>query len=191
MDELKGSLVKTKPSEPKTGIVTQIVRMIFMLVFSLIGANQLIADDPPQMEQSTPPIQITADRLISFGSKNHAEFIGKVKVVQGETIIHSDRLKLFYLSGTSQQDTINTGDIETIEAIGNVRIEFDNRVAVGQKAVYSTIERKLVLTGPGAKITEGADKVEGDMITFYRNDGRIDINGDVRMQIRSTQRGLN
>ncbi len=42
------------------------------------------------------PIQITADQLVSNNEDKYAEFIGNVKVTQGELIITSDKLRIYY-----------------------------------------------------------------------------------------------
>jgi lipopolysaccharide export system protein LptA len=52
-----------------------------------------------------------------------------------------------------------------------------------------------VLEGPGAKVVSGKDEVVGSKITFYRDDGRVSMEGDgqnrVKAIIHSGQRGLN
>ena len=122
-----------------------------------------------------------------------AEFSGNVRAVQGDTEVTADRLKLFY--GSQAAATAATSDIEKIEAYGHVRITFDNKVAVGDQAIYITSERKLILQGPGSKVISGQDEIAGSKITFYRNDGRVILDSDagnrVKAIIHSDQRGLN
>ena len=171
--------------------MSYITQTILVCIVCLYFMQSALADEQSQVKQPSEPIHITADRLVSDSNNNCAEFTGKVRVIQGQTTIDADRLKLLYMDNAPPATGINTGDIKTIEAYGNVRIQFDNRVAVGQKAVYITQEKKLILTGPGAKITLDPDVVEGDRIIFYRDDGRVEIQGGVKAQIHSDQRGLN
>ena len=144
---------------------------------------------------ASPPIHIVADRLITHNESRSAEFIGHVKVEQGNTTIKADRLKLIYTGEGAAATGMSAESIDSIEAIGNVRIELDDRVAESQRAVYTTAERKLVLTGPGAKVISGPNVIEGSEITFYRDSGRVEMVGDaknpVKAIIRSDQRGLN
>jgi lipopolysaccharide export system protein LptA len=150
------------------------------------------AETPPA---ASPPIHIVADRLITHNDSRSAEFIGRVKVEQGKTTINADRLKLIYKTGGSERNAMGADSIDSIEAIGNVRIEMDDRVAESQRAVYTAAEGKLVLTGPGARLTTGPNIIEGSTITFYRENGRVEMIGDednpVKAIIRSNQRGLN
>jgi lipopolysaccharide export system protein LptA len=180
---------RSKPAwRPFTGAMV-LASAVLMISFSL--ATGVRGDAPAPTSEPSEPIHINADRLISDSRQNHAEFIGHVKVVQDQTTITSDRLKLIYKEGQIEQSSINTSKIDIIEAYGNVRIDFDNRVAVGQKAVYTTSDRKVVLTGPGAKVISGTDVAEGESITYYRDSGKVEIVGQVNMIIRSDQRGLN
>lgn len=145
------------------------------------------------------PIRITAEKLVTDGRTNSAQFTGAVRAVQGQSILTADSLTLIFDSkgdkGGTSEPVEGSANIKRIEAKGNVRIEFDNRVAVGEQAVYITDERKLVLKGPGAKVISGKDEVAGSTITFYRNDGRVSMEGDgknrVKAIIHSDQRGLN
>lgn len=168
------------------------IRAVAVWLACLWAAAGVLAAEPTPPGKPTEPIHISADHLVSESRRNYAEFSGNVEVVQDQTTIRSDRLKLTYKKeGNVEEPGMNAGAIDTIEAYGNVRIEFDNRVAVGQKAVYTTVDRKLVLTGPGAKVTHGPDVVEGSSITYYRDNGKVEIDGPVNMIIRSDQRGLN
>jgi lipopolysaccharide export system protein LptA len=158
-----------------------------------IAAGIAAADTQPTA--SSTPIQIVADRLITDNDARSAEFIGHVKVDQGGTTIKADRLKLTYKNEGAAGSGMNAESIDHIEAVGNVRIEMDDQVAESQRAVYTTAERKLVLFGPGAKVSNGPNVIEGSQITFYRETGRAEVLGDeknpVKAIIRSDQRGLN
>ncbi len=173
-------------------LLPKITVWIAMALLFVAGTGKVVCGDTQAAANPSGPIQISADRLISDSRQNSAEFSGNVKAVQEQTTIISDRLKVIYKGGgDSGQAGINANSIDSIEASGNVRIEFDNRVAVGQKAVYTTSDRKLILTGPGAKVTSGPEVVEGSTITYYRDSGKVEIVGQVKATIRSDQRGLN
>jgi lipopolysaccharide export system protein LptA len=178
---------------------TYLVRTLLPVCWILAAAGSVDADRSAT-EQSADPIRITADKLVTNSRTNSAQFTGTVKAVQGESILMADRLTLFFESNKGDDTTApGTADASTgikrIEARGHVRIEFDNRVAVGEQAVYITDERKLVLEGPGAKVVSGKDEVVGSKITFFRDDGRVSMEGDgknrVKAIIHSDQRGLN
>jgi len=127
--------------------------------------------------ETSGQIHITADKLISSTNDNRAEFIGNVKVKQGETQIDADRLQIFFSKASGSESASPEQSLERLVASGNVKIIVDNRLAVANKAVYKTKERLLTLTGPGAKITSGENTISGETITFYRDDGRFTVDG--------------
>ncbi len=183
-----------RPYKPRRPLETFSWGFIVVILCVWIGADLAFAAEP-SVTRSTAPIRITADKLVTNSNTNTAEFSGQVRAIQDNTEITTDRLILYYKSKDGQQAGDSTGNIERIEAHGHVRIEFDNRVAVSDQAVYITSERKLTLEGPGSKVTSGQDEITGSKITFFRGDGRIALEGDAKNQVRaiihSDQRGLN
>jgi lipopolysaccharide export system protein LptA len=164
---------------------------VALLALCVMNAATLPAEEKKLPTEPGEPININADRLVSNTTQRTAEFLGNVKVVQGTTTITADRLKLAYKGNSADPAQAGAESIDTIEATGHVRIALDNRVAVGEKAVYTTSDRKLVISGPGAQITSGPDVIEGSTITFHRDSGKVEMVGQVKATIRSDQRGLN
>ena len=140
----------------------------------------------PAVISQTEQIKISADRLDVNNESRFAEFSGSVKAQQGDTVILADTLRIFYKSGVDAGGKQSSGEdaIEKIVANGNVKIRFENRVAVSDEAVYITKTQMLTLSGPNTKITSGNDSISGSKITLYRNDGRINIesNEDNRVE---------
>ena len=175
--------------------------MVPGLVFALIAGTIFFAghakilfaaEKPPEV--TSEPIRITADTLVTDNKARSAHFSGHVTAEQGDTQVTCDDLRIFF-KPNSGQDATDTNNIERLEADGHVRIVFDNKLAVSNHAVYVIDERKLMLEGPGSKVTSGEDEITGTRITFYRNDGRMSLEGDdksrVKAIIHSDQRGLN
>lgn len=171
-------------------IIAAMVLMGFLSCMSQPAMADETADKP-----NRDPIRITADKLVTDNQKRSAQFSGDVKAVQGETVMTTDRLTIFYGSQKDSSATESTTKIERMEADGNVRIEFDNKVAVSNQAVYIVAERKLVLSGPGSKVISGKDEISGSKITFFRENGHVALESDdetrVKAIIHSDQRGLN
>jgi lipopolysaccharide export system protein LptA len=141
------------------------------------------------------PIEITADQLVTDSNSHTAQFSGNVTAIQGDTKVTADRLVLHYGSATPGNEEPEQTNIEKFEAFGNVRIEFDNRLAVSDQAVYTTSDRRLILTGPQSKVSSGRDEISGSEIVFDRNSDQVKITGaeksPVKAVIHSNQRGLN
>ena len=162
-------------------------------MFSLIlfvTFNMAVAGDTQQNHkkidaEKSDIVHITSDKLISYNKGGYAEFIGNVTATQKETIITADRIKVIF-----KKDLANTGSLSVNEesiskiiANGNVKIKFDNRVAVTQQAVYNTKTKVLVLTGDGSRITSGKNTISGEIITFYRADGRLNVESGSKKRV--------
>jgi lipopolysaccharide export system protein LptA len=122
-------------------------------------------------------IHITADKLISDNKVDYAEFIGNVRATQEDTVITADSLKIFVKKNPDNKGTPDGGtdSINKIIASGNVKINFDNRVAVTRQAVYNTETGVLVLSGDNSRIISGKDSISGEKITLHRTTGRITV----------------
>lgn len=178
-------------------LIGTLVVAFFILAAGHLGSpmNPVPAwSETPGKQAQPEPIEITADKLVTDNQKRTAVFSGNVTAAQAGTKLTADQLTIIYKAGTSP-DATGTSDIERLEAKGNVRIEFDNKLAVSNQAVYIIDERKLVLEGPGSKVVSDKDEITGTKITFYRDNGRMALEGDennrVKAVIHSDQRGLN
>ena len=184
--------MKIRPSETFSRFAA--IRTIGLFCALLLWGTWTMAA-APETGNADSPIQITADKLVTDHSASTAEFTGNVRAVQGDTEVIADRLKLFYGEGSSADAAAAGRNINRIEAYGQVRISFDNKVAVGDQAIYITKERKLILQGSQSKVISGQDEIVGSKITFYRNDGRVILDSDAKTRVKaiihSDQRGLN
>ncbi|MDP3284172.1 MAG: LptA/OstA family protein [Desulfobacterales bacterium] len=138
-------------------------------------------------DDSEKKIHITADRMIAEGNSNNAEFIGNVRAVQETTVITSEKLKIFYKkdsSGTKDNSKVDES-IKEIIATGNVKILFDDKIAETQQAVYTAETRILVLNGPDSKVTSGKNTISGSKITFFRDDGRVKVEGSGKSRVEA------
>ena len=159
-------------------IVSVSIAAILTPAFGIVGLTN--AEDKPLFAtDSNEQIRISADKLTVHDKDKLAEFAGSVKASQGNNVIRSDKLKIYYKSGFGGEEKKPAGEesIEKLVASGNVRIRFDENIAVSEDAVYVTETRVLVLTGENSKITKGNDSISGSKITLYRDDGRITIEG--------------
>ena len=164
---------------------------IFFLQVSCLSLIVIADDkgDPTDFQpvNSEEKIRITANKLISDSEAKWAEFIGNVKVVQGNNRITADSVKIFYEGGLDKKNKTASGgeSIKELVAKGNVKIHFDNRVAVTHLAVYTTEKRVLVLSGDGSRITSGDNSISGEKITFHRDDGRVVVEGGSEKQVEA------
>lgn len=173
--------------------------VFFLLIFCFL-IHTAYANDMSQQPQKSPgengAIHITSDKLISDNNAGYAEFIGNVKATQDDTVITSDKLKIFYKKKIVNKGplSVNEESIHKIVATGNVEIKFDNRVATAQQAVYNTETMVLVLSGENSKVISKNDSISGEKIIFYRTDGRINVESGNKKRVEavfySGQKGI-
>jgi lipopolysaccharide export system protein LptA len=191
---LKARSMKNRQPNHRIGILPLTIWMLLVPCGVFFWTGQGLWAEPAA-EVSSEPIHITADRLVTDAKTDSAQFSGNVRAVQGDTEITADRLTVYYQSASGPSPDPNATTIKRIVAQGHVRIAFDNRLAVSEQAVYITAERILVLEGPGSKMISGRNEIVGSKITFFRDDGRVAMEGDgqnrVKAVLHSDQRGLN
>ncbi len=174
---------------------------VLFLLISCFLMHMAYANDTPRNPKKKSPggngaIHITSDKLISDNKAGFAEFIGNVKATQDDTVITSDRLKIYYKKNIANKEPLSVSEesIHKIVAKGNVEIKFDNRVATAQEAVYNTETMVLVLSGNNSKIIGENDSISGEKITFYRIDGRINVESGNKKRVEavfySGQKGI-
>lgn len=169
----------------------QYLAVVFLLIFCFLiqpaHANDTSDNPGGKSLGGNRTIHITSDRLISSNKAGYAEFIGHVKAIQGDTVITSDKLKIFFKKNIANKGplSLNEESIQKIVANDNVEIKFDNRVATAQQAIYNTETMVLVLSGDNPKVISGNDSISGEKITFYRMDGRINVESGNKKRVEA------
>jgi len=169
----------------------QYLAVVFLLIFCFLIHKGYPNDTSHNPEEKSlggnKTIHITSDRLISDRKAGYAEFIGHVKAIQGDTVITSGKLKIFFKKNIANKGplSLNEESIQKIVANDNVEIKFDNRVATAQQAVYNTETMVLVLSGDNSKVISENDSVSGEKITFYRTDGRINVESGNKKRVEA------
>jgi len=153
---------------------------IFSL-FSFAFAQEMNLSKDPAKEK----IHVTADSLSSENNARFAEFTGNVQVTQGDFIIKSDSLKIFYKESGGEKKAGTTESIEKIIATGNVKIESEETTALSQQAEYDTNTMIMVLTGEDSRVFDKKNSVTGSKITFNRKDGLVKAEGDRKKRVNA------
>ena len=131
------------------------------------------------------PVAITASRLIYTDSERKVHYDGGV-VASGVDFTASAKTMDVYLLSRAQaasqrlanQPLTSPGQLERIEAQGDVVIQQPKRRAKGQQLVYTAAEDKFVLTGGPPSIFDAEQgKITGVSLTFYKRDDRVLVEG--------------
>jgi lipopolysaccharide export system protein LptA len=137
------------------------------------------------------PIQITSDMLEAFNDKRLVVFSGNAVAIQGDVIIRSDKLLIYYKKAASEgrpkeaKDVEPAGDLERIEAKGRVNVTKGNRVATGDEAVFEQDAQKIVMTG-NAVMQEGKSVIRGHKITLFMAEDRGIVEAQERKRVTAT-----
>jgi lipopolysaccharide export system protein LptA len=122
------------------------------------------------------PITIKSNELQADQKSRTATFLGKVVAKQDDITIHADKLVVRYAEGG--------GEVEKVEAFGNVSIVQENRIGTAQHAVYFNKEGKITLTG-SPKVLQGKDMVTGREITYYVNEDKSVVTGGPETRVEA------
>ncbi len=138
-----------------------------ILVFASV-ALAAPADQSNRKDRSSLPITIKSNELTADNKGKTAIFTGKVVAKQGDITIFADKITVNYAD--------KKGDVEKIEAAGNVRIIQQNKTGFAAQAVYDSRDGRITLTG-NPKIIQGGDSISGKVITYYVDDDRSVVTG--------------
>ena len=183
-----------------------LVPLLGGLAFALAAAVAAAAQ-PAQKEQPSgamqgfqvnrdQPVKIESDSLEVRDKSHQAMFIGKVKLVQGDTTIQCKMLVIFYEDGsaapaskkgaqTAQKGGALGGgqQIKRAEAKGDVLVTQKDQTAKGDNGVFDVKSNTITLTG-SVVVTQGTNVLRGDRMFVDLNTGvsRVESNKSQRVE---------
>ncbi len=131
---------------------------------------------------------VTADTMISEKNAGIIEFSGNAVVNDGNSVIKADSIKIFLYTQKEQKQRKKekkTGNIKKIIASGNVQYSSGNKKAFSDKAVYTTDNEVIVLTGKAPKVTMGNSFVTGKKIILFRKDGKVIVESGKKKRVEA------
>jgi len=128
--------------------------IIIFLSITLCCSSLYAADEV----RSGQPISIKSNELVTDSKGRTATFIGKVLAKQDDITIYADKLVVYYSE--------KGGEVDRVEAFGNVRIVQLNRIGTAGHAVYQNKEGKISLYD-NPMVYQGKDVVSGKVITYF------------------------
>ena len=161
-----------------------ILSFIFPVIFQAYAANDFMKNN------SDEPMEITSDRMEAFNEKKLVVFSGNAKVTQGNSILKSDKILLYYKKNSDKNDqdgsagTDPTGELDKVEAMGNVSLIQGERTASGDEAVFFRESSKVILTG-NAVLKEGKNIIKGDRVIVFLDEDRGVVESDTSKQVKA------
>ncbi len=108
------------------------------------------------------PIVITSSTLSADANSNTAVFEGSVVAKTDDIILRSDKMTVHYTEA---------GDVEKIDAAGNIKLTKGERVLTSDKATYVAREARITFTGEPMAV-EGQNIITGSKIIYLINQDR-------------------
>jgi lipopolysaccharide export system protein LptA len=130
------------------------------------------------------PIQIESDQLEVSEQSGRADFTGNVNVVQGEMVLKSGAMTVFY-SGEAGSVSTGTAAIERIELSQKVFLQSGAQTATADEGTYDMTSEVLTLSGERVVLSEGDNVLVGCKLTVQVASGnaRLESCGN-RVQIQ-------
>ncbi len=119
----------------------------------------------------TLPVEVTADTLDVNQADGSAEFVGNVRVGQGEMRLSADRVLVIYAEAA--------GGIERLEATGDVVLVNGPDAAEADRAEYSIDTGVIVMTGD-VLLTQGQNALTSDRMEVNLTTGTAQMAGRVK-----------
>lgn len=152
---------------------------LFMATAAMAAKTKAVASDQP--------INVVSDTLEVDNKAQVATFKGKVRATQGDVVITSDKLLVYYdrdeKAAKPKKDDKKPGGlmdgggkVRQVVALGHVKVVQRDRVGVGQKATYWAGGRKILLEGQ-ATVWQGKNVVSGEKITVFLDEDRSVVHG--------------
>lgn len=126
-------------------------------------------------------IDIASEQMTADFDAHSITFTGNVEVRQADVTLTADTIVAFF--GQTAQE------IKTIVAEGHVRVQKGEKVATGDKAVYSRKEGTITVEG-NPKLTQGNDYLQGERIILFLERNQMEVQGRVKAAFQMPHGGL-
>ncbi|NCC92527.1 MAG: hypothetical protein EOM10_04485 [Opitutae bacterium] len=158
-------------------------RMILAGLMAAAAAQRAPAaleDDGRALEASPDATVITADKL-TF------DYLQKFALFENNVLVNDPRLQL----SANRLTVIFTedGGAQTIKAEGKVLLTQGDKKARADVATYDVASGRIVLAGGPPQVMQGRNILEGEVITFWRDQQRVECKPRARLVVYSEDFG--
>lgn len=166
------------------------IRVPFFASITVLLSSAVFAGEPHEEKDAAPAdaqIQIVADKLVTNNAENFAEFVGDVRASQGDLVMTSDRLRIYY-EEDPQGRTDRAGSqglIKQIVASGGVQVSSEKYRAETDRVEYDLDTQVLVFIGENSTVTSGKNILTGSKITVYRKSGQMKVESSPQKRVRA------
>lgn len=167
-----------------------ILSCLCMLSFSVTNIEGKEVRKTKNVIDRDTPIQITSNRMNAYDEKGLVVFEGDAIAKQGERTIRAEAISLYYKKKKDDtvkniEDLQKSGNLDKIEARGNVRMTQGEQVVTGDEATYLHKEQKIIVKG-NAVLREGKNVVRGRQVVVFLEENRGVVEGNPSERVSAT-----
>ncbi len=152
------------------------------IIFMLLAAVTIVTPVQAEADESAP-IHIEADRMLSLEDKNSVIFTGNVDARQGNVIIRSQEMTVYYTQNKDSSQKNTSKQVKKLICKRRVSVTQEDWLGTGERMDYYARDRKVILSG-NAKAWQGQNMVAGKTITYYLDEKRSIVEQDPAKQGR-------
>ena len=161
--------------------------LVFFLVCSALVWQIPSVLSETQNKSNESPLHVVSDKMIAQKDTSMVQFIGNVKATRDDSILLADSVEIYFnddkkskKAATQNKETKPEpqNNVKKIIATGNVEYTAGERKGFADKAVYTTQDETVVLTGKSPKLMTGSNFVTGKKITWYRIQDKVIVESD-------------
>jgi lipopolysaccharide export system protein LptA len=156
------------------------IGMAAALGCAALQAPAALEDDGRSLEASPNATVITADKLTFDYIKKFALFENNVLVNDPRLQLSANRLTIVFTE---------EGGAQTIKAEGKVLLTQGDKKARADVATYDVVSGRIVLVGGPPQVMQGRNILEGEVITFWRDQQRVECKPRARLVVYSDDMG--
>lgn len=138
------------------------------------AAGSALDDDGRSLETSPDATVVTADKLTFDYTQKFALFDGNVLVNDPRMQLSAQRLTIIFTEH---------GGAQTVKAEGKVLLTQGDKKARADVATYDVSSGRIVLAGGPPQVMQGRNIMEGEVITFWRDQQRVECKPKARLVI--------
>jgi lipopolysaccharide export system protein LptA len=153
----------------------------FLFCFIFIGFTlvwQTASVNAQSQINSKAPLHVVSDKMIAQKNTFMVEFIGNVTATRQDDIVLADSIKIYFIENNKNKNQDTQSNVKKIVSTGNVRYTAGKQKAFADKAVYTTKDQVLILTGKSPKLITGSSFVTGKKITLFRLQDKVLVESD-------------
>ena len=145
-----------------------------------LPARAALEDDGRSLEASPNATVVTADKLTFDYIKKFALFENNVLVNDPRMQLSANRLTIIFTED---------GGAQTIKAEGKVLLTQGDKKARADVATYDVVSGRIVLAGGPPQVMQGRNILEGEVITFWRDQQKVECKPRARLVIYTDELG--